>query len=108
MRHSHFTLLTVASVAFALALPVAVSPGSIVSAEAAPASLPVVTTFTPGDFPESLALDAGGNLYASLGFLGEVVPVSPSIPPGTSTSLTPRSRLHRHRPESFGSTLAAR
>ena len=77
MRHSHFTLLTVASVAFVLALPVAVSPGSMVSAEAAPASLPVVTTFTPGDFPESLAVDAGGNLYASLGFLGEVVKVTP-------------------------------
>ncbi len=62
----------------ALAVPVAVSAGSLASARTAPAKLPVITTFTPGDFPDSLAVDGQGNLYASLGFIGKVVDVTPS------------------------------
>ena len=58
----------------------------MVSAQAAPALLPVVTTFNPGDFPESLAADHQGNLYASLGFLGEIVKVTPG---GQQRLLTP-------------------
>jgi sugar lactone lactonase YvrE len=67
-------MLTAFSVIFAIAAPVAASA----SAQAAPATLPVVTTFAPGDFPESLAVDGQGNLYASLGFRGDVVKVAPS------------------------------
>ncbi len=74
MKHVHFRLL----IAVALAIPVAVSAAPVVSAQAAPAKLPVITTFAPGDFPESLAVDGQGNLYASLGFIGEVVKVTPS------------------------------
>ena len=66
-------MLTACSVIFATAVPVAASPG----APAAPATLPVVTTFAPGDFPESLAADGHGNVYASLGFRGDVVKVTP-------------------------------
>lgn len=72
MRHVRFRLL----IAVALAVPVAVSAGSLASARTAPAKLPVITTFTPGDFPESLAVDGQGNLYASLGFIGKVVDVT--------------------------------
>ncbi len=74
MRHFRFRLL----IAVALALPVAVSAGSMVSAQTAPAKLPVITTFNPGSFPESLAVDGQGNLYASLGFIGKVVKITPS------------------------------
>ena len=74
MKHVRFRLL----IAVALAVPAAVSAAPVVSAQAAPASLPVITTFAPGDFPESLAVDGQGNLYASLGFTGEVVKVTPS------------------------------
>jgi sugar lactone lactonase YvrE len=75
MKHRHFrgAMLGACSVIAALAVPVAGGPG----AQAAPAALPVITTFAPGDFPESLAVDAQGNLYASLGFRGEVVRVVP-------------------------------
>jgi sugar lactone lactonase YvrE len=66
-------MLTAFSAVFAIAAPVAASS----SAQAAPATLPVVTTFAPGDFPESLAVDGHGDLYASLGFLGDVVQMSP-------------------------------
>ena len=66
-------MLTALPVVAALAAPVAGSP----DAQAAPATLPVVTTFAPGDFPESLAVDNSGGLYASLGFTGEVVRVTP-------------------------------
>jgi sugar lactone lactonase YvrE len=77
MRHIGFRFLIAFPAALALAVSVAVSAGPVVSAQAAPASLPVITTFTPGDFPESLAVDGRGNLYASLGFIGEVVKVAP-------------------------------
>jgi sugar lactone lactonase YvrE len=77
MRHIGFRFLIALPAALALAVPVAVSAGPAVSAQAAPAKLPVITTFTPGDFPESLAVDGQGNLYASLGFIGEVVKVTP-------------------------------
>lgn len=73
-----FRFLTAFPAALALAVLVAVSAGPVVSAQAAPAKLPVITTFSPGDFPESLAVDGQGNLYASLGFIGEVVKVTPS------------------------------
>ena len=73
MRHVRFRLL----ISVALAVLVSVPAGSMVSAQAAPAKLPVITTFAPGDFPESLAVDGQGNLYASLGFIGEVVKVAP-------------------------------
>ncbi len=77
MRHLCFRFLIAFPAAMALAVPVAVSAGPVVSAQTAPAKLPVITTFTAGDFPESLAVDAQGNLYASLGFIGEVVKVTP-------------------------------
>ncbi len=77
MRHIGFRFLTAFPAVLALAVSVAVSAGPVVSARAAPAELPVITTFTPGDFPESLAIDGQGNLYASLGFIGEVVKVTP-------------------------------
>ncbi len=83
MRHIRFRLL----IAVALAVPVAALAGPAVSTQAAPAKLPVITTFTPGDFPESLAGDSQGNLYASLGFLGEVVKVTPGGQPHPVASL---------------------
>ncbi len=83
MRYFRVRLL----MAVALAVPVAVSAGSMVSAQTAPAKLPVITTFTPGDFPESLAVDSHGNLYASLGFIGEVVKVTPGGQPQPVASL---------------------
>lgn len=78
MRHIGYRFLIVFPAAVALAVPVAVSAGSMASARAAPAKLPVITTFTPGAFPESLAVDGQGNLYVSLGFIGEVVKVTPT------------------------------
>jgi hypothetical protein len=51
--------------------------GPVVSAQAAPAKLPVITTFTRNHFPESLAIDGQGNLYASLDYIGQVVKVTP-------------------------------
>src|SRR5512135_2032631 len=78
MRHISLRLLTAFPAAVALAVPMAVWAGPVVSAQAAPAQLPVITTFTPGDFPESLAVDGQGNLYASLGFIGQVVKVTPT------------------------------
>ncbi len=77
MRHIRLMLLLVLSAALLAAAPTAVRAGSLASAQAAPAQLPVITTFNPGDFPESLAVDGKGNLYASLGFIGEVVKVTP-------------------------------
>lgn len=77
MRHIGFRFLIAVPAALALAVPVAVSAGPAVSAQTAPAKLPVITGFAPGDFPESLAVDGQGNLYASLGFIGEVVKVTP-------------------------------
>ena len=73
-----FRLLIAFPAAVALAVSVAVSAGPVVSAQAAPAELPVITTFTPNHLPESLAIDGQGNLYASLDFIGEVVKVTPS------------------------------
>jgi hypothetical protein len=64
--------------AVAPAVSAAVSAGPVVSAQAAPAKLPVVTTFTRNHFPESLAIDGQGNLYASLDYIGQVVKVTPS------------------------------
>ncbi len=87
MRHIRFRFLIGLPAVVALAVPVAVSAGSVVSAQAAPAKLPVITTFTPGDFPESLAVDGQGNLYASLGFIGEVVKVTPGGQPQPVASL---------------------
>lgn len=87
MRHISFRFLIAFPIAVALAVPVAVSAGSMVSAQAAVAKLPVITTFTPGDFPESLAVDGQGNLYASLGFIGEVVKVTPDGQQQELTSL---------------------
>ena len=78
MRHIGLRFLIAFPAALALAVPVAVSAGPVVSAQTGPAKLPVITTFTPGDFPESLAVDGQGNLYASLGFIGDVVKVTPS------------------------------
>lgn len=77
MRHIGLRFLIAFPAALALAAPVAVSADPAVSAQAAAAKLPVITTFAPGDFPESLAVDGQGNLYASLGFIGEVVKVTP-------------------------------
>ena len=77
MRHIGFRLLIAFPAALAVAVPVAVSAGPVMSAQAAAARLPVSTTFAPGDFPESLAVDGHGGLYASLGFTGEVVKVTP-------------------------------
>lgn len=77
MRFVRFISLIAFSVAFALAVPVAVPAGPMASARAASAQLPVITTFHPGDFPESLAVDRHGNLYTSLGLIGEVVKVTP-------------------------------
>jgi len=73
-----FRLLIAFPAAVALAVSVAVSAGPVVSAQAAPAELQVITTFTPNHLPESLAIDGQGNLYASLDFIGEVVKVTPS------------------------------
>ena len=72
-----FRLLIAFLAAVALAVSVAVSAGPVVSARAAPAKLPVITTFTRNHFPESLAIDGQGNLYASLDYIGQVVKVTP-------------------------------
>src|SRR5262249_61858873 len=61
----------------AVAAPAAQPTGPVVSAQAAPAKLPVITTFTRNHFPESLAIDRQGNLYASLDYIGQVVKVTP-------------------------------
>lgn len=76
MRNIAFRFLTAFPAALALAVLAVVPAGPVASAQAAPAKLPVITTFTPGDFPESLAVDGQGNLYASLGFIGKVVDVT--------------------------------
>jgi len=76
MKYVHSISLIAFSLAFALLAPVAVPAGPMASAQAASARLPVITTFHPGDFPESLAIDGRGNLYASLGLIGEVVKVT--------------------------------
>ena len=76
MRYIRLVLLLALSAAFTTA-SAGVLGGSLPSAQAAVAQLPVITTFSPGDFPESLAVDGQGNLYASLGFIGEVVKVTP-------------------------------
>jgi sugar lactone lactonase YvrE len=72
-----FRLLIAFPAAVALAVSVAVSAGPVASAQAAPAKLPVITTFTRNHFPESLAIDRQGNLYASLDYIGQVVKVTP-------------------------------
>jgi sugar lactone lactonase YvrE len=72
-----FRLLIAFPAAVALAVSVAVSAGPVMSAQAAPAKLPVITTFTRNHFPESLAIDGQGNLYASLDYIGQVVKVTP-------------------------------
>ena len=72
-----FRLLIAFPAAVALAVSVAISAGPVVSAQAAPAKLPVITTFTRNHFPESLAIDGQGNLYASLDYIGQVVKVTP-------------------------------
>jgi sugar lactone lactonase YvrE len=77
MRRIRLIFLLALSAAFSVAAPAAVPADWLASAQAAPALLPVITTFNPGDFPESLAVDGQGNLYASLGFIGEVVKVAP-------------------------------
>ena len=77
MRHLCFRFLIAFPAVVGLAVPLAGSAGPVARAQAAPAKLPVITTFTAGDFPESLAVDGHGNLYASLGFIGEVVKVTP-------------------------------
>ncbi len=77
MRHVHSIVLAACAVVFAMAVPVAASANPLGSARNAPEQLPVITTFSQGDFPESLAVDAHGNLYTSLGFIGEVVKVTP-------------------------------
>ena len=63
--------------AFSLALPLSIAVVPAASTQAASAGLRVITTFHPGDFPESLAIGRQGNLYVSLGFLGEIVKVTP-------------------------------
>src|SRR5262249_33112422 len=62
----------------AVAAPAAQPARPVVSAQAAPATLPVITTLTRHHFPESLALDGDGNLYASLDYNGQGVKVTPS------------------------------
>ena len=42
-----------------------------------PNGLHTVTTFTPGAFPESLAIAADGDMYVSFGFIGNVMRISP-------------------------------
>lgn len=62
-----------------LALGIAVMLGPGVASSGAlgiPGAANFVTTFEPGSFPESLAVD-GSNLYTTLGFLGDVVRVTP-------------------------------
>src|SRR5262249_28966849 len=61
----------------AVAASAAQPAGPVVSAQAASAKLPVITTFTRNHFPESLAIDGQGNLYASLDYIGQVVQVTP-------------------------------
>ena len=61
----------------AVAAPAAQPAGPAVSAQAVPAKLPVITTFTRNHFPESLAIDGQGNMYASLDYIGQVVKVAP-------------------------------
>ena len=77
MKYVRIISLIALSSAFAVAAPAAVPAGSVATAQAASAQLPVITTFRAGDFPESLAVDGHGNLYASLGSIGEVVKVTP-------------------------------
>ena len=83
MKHIRSALLAAFSVTLAVAAPVAAGA----SAQAAPSKLPVITTFSLGEFPESLAVDGQGNLYASLGFTGAVVKVSPGGQQQTLASL---------------------
>jgi len=77
MKYVRFIFLIAFSAAFALAVSAAIPAGLATSAQAAPARFRVITTFNPGDFPESLAVDRSGTLYTSLGFIGEVVKVTP-------------------------------
>ena len=80
MKRSATILISAASGFVLLAAGVTAGPaaaGPAVSARAASAKLPVITTFTPNHWPESLAIDGQGNMYASLDYIGQVVKVTP-------------------------------
>jgi sugar lactone lactonase YvrE len=80
VKRSATILISAASGFVLLAAGVTAGPaaaGPVVSARAAPAKLPVITTFTPNHWPESLAIDRQGNMYASLDYIGQVVKVTP-------------------------------
>ncbi len=57
---------------------------AMLSAAAAAQSVSVVTTFTPPNFPESIAIDKTGNIYVSMAPTGEIRKIAPD---GTQSSL---------------------
>ena len=67
-------LIVCAALTAALALVLA--PTAWAGIPGGPKNPTPVRTFGPGSFPESLAIDAGGNMFVSLGFQGDIVRVA--------------------------------